>query len=182
MKGIRKQKWRLYEKTSAFIPERDNEHEYIELIDWIMKREAERGTERMRRKWLRFIAFSSVLRMRWRAQAERDRTRKKEKTTESERERERRRKEERERQANSSKNTCAIGMNKNIYCDYLFCQRCIFIYMLVIPMTNGGQKFVSTNWIFHTLPYKWIDLFHSLPISTDSQASKSSSIRIPVTL
>ena len=101
----------------------------------------------MRKKWLRFIAFSSVVRMRRREQAERDRTRKKEKTTESERERESRRKGQRERetQTNSTNNTCAIGMNKNIYWDYLLCQRYIPIYMLVIPMTKGREKFVSTN-------------------------------------
>ena len=121
------------------------------LIGWIKKREAERGTERMRRKWLRFIAFSSVLRMRRRAQAERGRERERRRKRQRARENGKEEENEREieRQTNSTNNTCAIGMNKNIYCDYLFCQRYILIYVLFKWLRVQKSSFQRTEFFTH---------------------------------
>ena len=59
-----------------------------------------------------------------------------------ERERERRRKGERER--NSTNNTYATGMNKNIYFDYLLYERYV-CYLYFIPMTEKDKNFSSDN-------------------------------------
>ena len=57
----------------------------------------------MRRKWLRFIAFSSVLRMRRRAQAERDNAKEGENDRERENAKEEEKGRERETRTNSTK-------------------------------------------------------------------------------
>ena len=97
----------------------------------------------MRRKWLRFIAFSSVLDERKQRETERERRRKRQRARENAKEEEKDR--ERETQTNSTNNTCATGMYKSIYCDYLLCQRYNYFDLYVMPMTKGTEKFVSTK-------------------------------------
>ena len=58
----------------------------------------------------------------------------------------------RERERNSTNNTCATGMNKNIYCDYLLCERDV-CYLYVIRMTGKDKKFYSDNISVESLEY-----------------------------